>query len=289
MRFDLQAFQYLARSSFWIALWQKINRDDCWGRAAQLSYYFLLAFFPFLLFLSALVVLFPVNTDPIQPVLVEMKPFLPQGTYALVRDLFFELAEKINSRPSGVFSLGIVLALWAASLGFSGLTNVLNQSYQLQETRSYFKVRSLAMMVTIVVSVFVILSQLLLFFGGWLIKLTLVQLRLGTFYSVLWQSARWTLIFLFLNLGIQIIYFALPVRRNPWKFVSPGGLVAVSGWLLGSAGFTFYVNYLADYQRLYGRLAGLFVLMVWFYISSFSLLLGGEMDSTIYRIRQGKS
>lgn len=286
MKLDLQAFRYLVKGDFWLALWQKINQDDCWGRAAQLSYYFLLAFFPFLLFLSVLIAFIPIGTDPLQPLPDEMDRFLPERTSTLVREVLSELTSSLDSRATGVLSMGIVLALWSASLGFSGMTNVLNQSYQVEETRSYIRVRSLAVLVTIVVSVFVILSEVLLLFGGWLIKLALMQLNLGTFYTVLWQVVRWTLIFLFLNLGIQIVYFVLPARRFPWRLVSPGGVAAASGWIFGSTGFTFYVNSLADYQRLYGGLAGLFVLMIWFYISSLLLLLGGEMDSTIYRMRR---
>jgi membrane protein len=93
-------------------------------------------------------------------------------------------------------------------------------------------------------------------------------------------------IFLLLNIGLQIVYFTLPARRLPWKLISPGSLVATLLWIGASMGFRFYVDGFADYQRVYGSLGALIVLMFWFYISSLLLLVGGEIDSEIYRLRR---
>lgn len=287
MKLDLRAFRYLTKGSLWADFWRNFNEDDCWGRAAQLSFYFLLAFFPLLIFFGTLVPFVPIDTNLLQTILVEMEPFLPENTSRLVRAVVLELTASLNQH-TGILSLGIVLALWSASLGFSGMANVLNEAYSVRETRSYLRIRSLAIVVTVVVSVFVIVSEILLLFGGKVVSVALTHLRLGTSYSVLWQFLRWFLIFVFLNVGIQIIYFSLPARRPPWKFVSPGGVTATLGWIFGSMGFTFYANHLADYQRLYGQLGALIVLMLWFYLSSLSLLLGGEIDSTIYRLRRDR-
>lgn len=165
------------------------------------------------------------------------------------------------------------------------MTNVLNRSGT-KETRSWVKTRSLAILVTVVVSILILISEILILFGGWVVSEALTRLHLGTFYSVLWQFLRWVLIFVFLNVGIETIYFSLSSRRLPWRLMSPGGVTAASGWIFGSMGFTFYVNYLADYERLYGRLGALIVLMLWFYLSSLLLLLGGEINSTIFQLRK---
>lgn len=283
MRLDLAAFRFLAKRSFWIDWWRKINSDDCWGRAAQSSYYFLLAFFPFLIFVSALVGFIPYTPDLVSRILAVLDRFLPENTYQLVRAI---VLESVRPQNTGVISAGVVLALWSASLGFSGMVGVLNRAYVTTEKRSYLHVVGLSILVTIVVSIFVIVAHILIFFGGYFIEGLLTRFYLSSFYPVLWQVLRWMLIFLFLNLGIQIIYHTLPARRLPWKLISPGAIFTALGWIFGSMGFTFYVNKVANYERLYGGLGTFIVLMIWFYLSSLFLLLGGEIDSAIYRLRR---
>jgi membrane protein len=278
MRLDLRAFRYLFKGRFWAGLWDKINEDDCWGMAAQLSFYFLLALFPFLIFLSALLSYIPVDSTLVRDFLDVLETLLPERSFVLVESVVLSL---IGSRDQGVITLGLLTALWFGSLGFNGMINLLNRANRVRETRSYFKTRSLAILVTIVVSIFLIASWILLFFGDWLIR-TVFQGYASGFLFVL---GRWTMIFLLLSVGIQSIYFALPVRRLPFRLISPGGIIAVIGWLIGSIAYREYVNDYGQYQRLYGSLGALIGLMIWFYLCSFCLLLGGEIDSEIYRMR----
>jgi membrane protein len=279
MRIDLPAFEYLLSGKFWVAIWKEINKDDCWGMAAQLSYYFLLAFFPFLIFLSALVGFLPLGADPVGRLMYELNSFVPEKTYALVNGIFESLVE---SRDQGLLTLGIALALWFASWAFNGMISLLNQAYQVPETRSYWRTRSLSILVTVIVSVFMIMSGVLLFFGEWLITLVIEPGPLKTVSGI----ARWVLAFLLLNFGVQIIYFALPAHRFPAKLVSPGGVVAAVGFIVGSLAFRSWVNaFFPSLQRLYGSLGALIGLMVWFYICSLFLVVGGEIDSEIYKIR----
>lgn len=282
MRFDLPAFRYFLRREFWKGLWKEVNEDDCLGMAAQLSFYFLLAFFPFLIFLSALIGFLDIEPDLLNKILVELYNFLPSRTYEVVREIIENL---VQSQDKGVLSLGIVLALWSASLAFNAMVGLLNNAYEVKDTRSYFKTRALSILVTIVVSLFLVASGILLFFGDWLIQLLVQTASLRTVYTVV----RWVLIFLLLNVGIQIVYFSLPARRLPWRFLSPGSVAASLGWIFGSLGFTYYVNHFGNYQKLYGSLGAIVVLMLWFYLGSLFLLLGGEIDSEIYRLsRQDK-
>ena len=147
---------------------------------------------------------------------------------------FYKLASHLNEDNFGVgfflfvfgiLTLGIALALWFASWSFNGMISLLNQAYQVPETRSYWRTRSLSILVTVIVSIFMIMSAVLLFFGEWLISLVIEPGPLKTFYGI----ARWMLAFLLLNFGVQIIYFALPAHRFPGKLVSPGGAVAAVG------------------------------------------------------------
>lgn len=288
MRVDFDAFRYLADRRFWTDLAREVHEDNCWGMAAQLSYYFLLAFFPFVIFLSALIGFIPLNPGLLNRILAELNLFLPERTYTLVRAIALQL---VNAEDAGVLSIGILLALWFASLGFTGMVGLLNRAYDVEETRPYYKVLGICVGVTILVSLFVILSSVLLFFGDALIEFAFKHIHLAPFEGPirgLYWLVRWVLIFLFFNVGIQIVYFALPTRRLPWKTISAGSALATLGWIFGSRGFALYVNHYANYQKFYGSLSALVVLMIWFYISSFVLLVGGEIDSEIYLIRQGE-
>lgn len=289
MRFDFSAFHFVLRRDFWASVWRRINDDHCWGMAAELSYYFLLAFFPFLILLSAVIALMGVEPDLVERMLNELGPFLPLRTQRQVAEIVANLTEW---QGTGVIVLWLTIALWAASLGLNGMVGVLNRAYGVKDQRSYFRVRGLSVAVTLKVSLFVILSGLLLFLGDDLSRLTIERLPLaaGSFLlailQMIYSGVRWLLILVFLNLGIQIVYFALPARRLPWRLFSPGSVVASLGWLLGSFAFAFYINSFANYQRLYGSLGDLVVLMIWFYFSSLFLLLGGEMDSEIFSRRR---
>jgi membrane protein len=286
---DIWAFRYLLRGRFWADLWREINEDNCWGLAAQQSYYFLLAFFPFLIFLVALVSFIPVDPGLLDDILTGLQGLLPDTAYVMVSQILLDL---VNSGDTGVLGFGLALTLWSASRALIGMTGVLNGAYEVRETRSFFLLQGLALGVTILVSIFVIVAAVLLFFGDRLIDLLLAvrpledQEALRITLRRTYTTARWLLVFLFLNIGLQIVYFTLPARRLPWKLISPGSLVATLLWIGASMGFRFYVDGFADYQRVYGSLGALIVLMFWFYISSLLLLVGGEIDSEIYRLRR---
>jgi membrane protein len=281
LRLDLNAFQYLSRGRLWKNLWHEVYKDDCFGMAAQLSFYFLLAFFPFLLFLSALIGFIPIASGFLDNLLYELQLFLPTTTYNLVVEIVQGLVE---SQDQGVLTIGIVLSLWSASLAFNGMVSLLNSAYEVEDSRSYLKTRALSILVTLIVTVFVLISGILLFFGDWLIGQWVANPWLRLFYTIL----RWGGIFFLINIGIQFVFFALPAKRLPWKILSPGSVIASVGWILGSAGFRYYVNHFGDYQQLYGSLGALIVLMIWFYISSLFLLLGGEIDSEIFKMRRSE-
>lgn len=332
MRLDFKAFSHLAEGKFWKRLWNQINEDHCWGMAAELSYYFLLAFFPFLIFVSLVIAFLPLQEEvlyvrptpegavqssgefpeeelkaleppreilrPAPPrqvvpstretrILEELNRFLPDTTQEQVSRIVRNFP---RWHGTGLAFLWVLVALWAASLGLNGMVGVLNRAYRVKDERSYFRTRLLAILVTVAVSLFMIVAVVLLFFGDlfaeWLQNLAQGTDWLHWLLGWVTKTLRWILIFLIMNLGIQMVYYALPARRLPWRLLSPGSVFVATGWLLGSLAFRYYVNNFADYQRMYGSLGDLIVLMIWFYFSSLFLLIGGEMDSEIFRARR---
>lgn len=281
MPVDPSSFAYLFRWRFWVRIWHEVNEDNCWGMSAQLSYYFLLAFFPFIVFLSALIAYLPGVPGLLERLLDDFYRFMPERSYALVRGI---LESILRTQDQGLLTLGLASALWFASSAFNGMIALLNQAYQVRETRSYLYTRALAVVVTLVVSGFLLLSGVLIFFGDLMVGALTTSAWLKTLYSVV----RWVGIFLLLNVGVQIVYYFLPVRRFPWRLITPGGLLATMGWVFGSMAFRWYVNRFGEFQELWGSLGALIALMLWFYQGSFFLVLGGEIDSEIHKIRREK-
>ncbi|HXK60966.1 MAG TPA: YihY/virulence factor BrkB family protein [Acidobacteriota bacterium] len=282
-------FRYLLRGRFWIDLWHEINYDDCWGMAAQLSYYFLLAFIPFIIFLLAVASYIPVGPDLQQDLMASLARLLPHTAYLLTSSIVLSL---INKGNTGALSLGLLLTLWSASRAFNGMIGVFNRAYEVRDRRPFLRVQLLAVGVTIVFSLFVIISAVLLFFGDQLMRLVLSREVLEEWHrvrhwaEVAYWLVRWLLTFLLLNVAVQLAYYLLPAQRLPWRIFTPGSLVATLGWIGASQGFAWYVNSMADYQKVYGSLGALIVLMIWFYLSSLLLLVGGEIDSEIYRLHK---
>ena len=286
---DLSGFRYLTRASFWVHLWKELNKDHCWGMAAELAYYFLLGFFPFLIFLSDVITFSQIEPGLLAKILNELSRFLPEMT----QDEIVEIVQRARQKPGSAWVLSwMLVALWWASLGLNGTISVLNRAYRAVEHRSFLSLQALAVVVTVGVSIFIILSGFLLFFGDDLNRFVAAQLEFepnswgAPIWSFGYSSLRWILILTFFNIGIQIMYYALPARRLPWRFVSPGSAFASLGWFFGSVTFSIFVNQNPAYGRLYGSLKGLIVLMIWFYLSSLFLLVGGTMDSEIYLLRE---
>ena len=283
---DWEGFSYFLRPQFWRELWTTINEDHVWGMAAELSYSFLLAFFPFLIFLASVISLSPIDPRILALILDDFRHFMPNQTNLEIQDL---LAHLKTWQGGQLALLWILLALWVASIGLNGLAAVLNRAYGVKEKRSFGRVRGLALLVTVAMSFFIVLAGALLFFGdefnrvvvGWAPGSVLAAGLLQFLYALI----RWSLIFCLLNLGLQMIYYTLPATRLPWRFFSPGSVLTTTGWFLGSLIFANYIDRFADYQRLYGSLGSLVILMIWFYCASLLLLLGGEIDSEIHRHR----
>ena len=272
------AFSYLKDLRFWHRLLVEIRKDDCFGMAAQLSYYLLLAFFPFLLFLSALVGVMPGWGNLVGGLVDGLEYVLPETAWELTNRTVTDLQAR---QDQGVLTVGLALTLYFASLAFYGMSGVLNRAYRMEETRSLPRLMAVSLGSMIVVSVFVLAAAALIFFGDNFARIMIDERMWGL--RMIYSLARWALIVVFLNFGLQLLYFLIPAQRLPWRLVSPGSVIATTGFVVSSLAFRAYVNAFPTYQKLYGTLGSLMALMLWFYMGSLFLLAGGVADSEIFR------
>ena len=255
----------------------EIQEDDCLGRAAQLAYYFLFALFPFFLVLTTLLGYLPVPN--LMDRLMEMLAGILAGdALKLVQD---NVREVVTSQRGGLLSFGILAALWTSSSAITAIVDGLNRAYDVEEGRPYWKVRLVAIFLTVGISLFIIFSLILLTFGpqigGWIAD----QVGLGRVFQIAWNLLRWPVIVGLIVLAMALVYYVAPDVEQRWQWITPGSLVAVIGWLLASLGFSFYVNNFGSYNATYGSIGAVIVLLTWMYVSGFFVLVGGEINAEI--------
>ena len=261
-------------------VWSDIGKDDIFGRAAQLSYYFLLALFPLLLFLTSTIGLIMGSGTGLRHSLFNyLSQVLPASASSLVSTTVFEVTE---ASGGGKVSFGILAALWAASAGMGAVSESLNVAYHVKETRPWWKQRLTAVGLTIALSLLIISALVLVLYGGKIADFLAATYGFGGTFVIAWKILQWPIVLAFLLVGFALIYYWAPdLADQDWKWVTPGSAVGVALWLLVSFGFRLYLHYFDSYSKTYGSLGAVIVLMLWFYFTGAAILIGGEVNSDL--------
>ena len=260
-------------------LWDESQKDELLGRAAQLSYYALLALFPALIFLTALMGLFSVQS--FMPELMNyLRNVLPADALSMVQRFLTQVAE---GSGANILSLGALGALWASSSGVTAIMDALNVVFGVKEDRRpFWRVRLTAIVLTTGLAGFVIMSLALVLYGPTIGRWIADLMGFDVVFTWIWNVLQWPVIATLMLIVVAAIYHICPDRRHKrWRWVTPGSVFAVLMWLLVSLGFKAYVDNFGDYNKVYGSIAGVIVLMLWFYWSGMVLLLGGEINAEI--------
>jgi membrane protein len=271
------------RPRAWWALakevWAASYADDVFGRAAQLGFYFLLALFPGLLGVTALIGMLP-RQVMLPTIMPYAEKVLPAESLILV-DRYVE--QVIQGSGGGVFSLSLLGSLWAASWGMMAIINTLNAVYGIRETRPLWKAGVTAVLLTIGAAVFVITSLILILAGEqvsrWVADVTGIDWWV-TFGRPLLQ---WPFIVFLMLVAVNLIYYWAPNIDHKWQWVNPGSVLAVILWVILSLGLKLYVENFINYNAVYGSITGVIILMMWLYVSGLTLLIGGELNCTLNR------
>ena len=263
-----------------------VQNTNCSGYAAALAYYFIFALFPFVLFLIALLAYLPVG-DLVEQMLAMLARVMPGEAYNLIHDYINDL---LSHPRSGLLSFGILFALWTASSAMTGMSDALNHAYEVSEGRPFWKVRGIAVALTVGLSVFIIASIVLLIFGPQIGAYIAGLMGLGKLFEVVWNVLRWPVILLLVATGIAAIYYYAPDVEQRWKWLTPGALFAVILWTAASLGFSYYVNNFGSYDKTYGSIGAIIVLLSWMYVSGFVILVGGVINAEIeHASNEGKA
>jgi len=265
----------------WSALarrtWREIVADDVLGMAAQLSYYFFLALFPAILFLLALASFFPLSniTDDVGR---SLGPFVSPQVLELIQEQMRRLA---NDESGGLLTFGVAGALWSSSAALVSIVGALNRAYDIDEGRPWWKVRLIAIGLTLGVAVTVLIALSLVLVGPTLAEKLGQTTGWGASLESTWLLLQWPLVFVLISTGIGLVYYFGPDADQDWVWITPGAVAATVLWLVGSLLFKLYVARFTDYEGSYGTVGGVIVVLLWLYVSGIAILTGAELNAEI--------
>ncbi len=256
----------------------QLARGNAFGIAAQIAYNFLFALFPFLITLVSLAAYLPIH-GILRRFLDAVHPLLPANAYELVAH---QLTSTFESHHAGLLTVGLVLSVWSASSAVTALAHALNEAYGVKETRPFWRVRGLAMLLTLSGGAAFFTVLVILVIGGQIGRWLSNELGEPRLYSVAWSALRWPVTAVIAIVGFSVLYHLCPNVKRRFRLVTPGSLAGTGLWLGSTIGFSFYVNHgAANYNAMYGSLAAFVVLLSGFYVSGLALILGGQIDAIV--------
>jgi membrane protein len=270
-----------AISVSWLELvrrtWRELNDDDVLGLAAQLSYYFFLALFPAILFLLALASFFPLSNIT-SDVGRSLGPFVSPPVLELIQEQMRRLS---NNENSGLLTLGVAGALWSSSAALVSIVGALNRAYDIDEGRPWWKVRLVAIGLTLGVALIVLVALSLVLLGPTLAEKLGQATGWGAPFEWTWLVLQWPLVFALVTTAIGVVYYFGPDAEQDWVWITPGAVIATLLWLVASLLFKIYVANFTDYEGSYGAVGGVIVVLLWFYVSGIAILTGAELNAEI--------
>ena len=261
-------------------VWKSVNDDDVFGRSAQLAYYFFLALFPALIFLTALLGFFAgPGTKLHDSLLGYIGTALPGVAYDLVRKT---LDEAGKASGAGKLSFGLLATLWSATSGMTALEDTLNAVYNVREMRPIWKTYGLAILLTVVCSVLLIAALFFVLYGTTVANYAADQMGLGPVATWAWRVVQWVIALSFLALVFSVTYYYCPdVDQRHWQWLTPGALAGMTLWIVATVAFRLYLHFYNSYTATYGSLGAVMILLLWFYITGMMLLVGAEVNAEI--------
>ncbi|MGE0089070.1 MAG: YihY/virulence factor BrkB family protein [Bacteroidales bacterium] len=247
-------------------------------RASAIAFNFALALFPTILFLFTLIPFIPIGN--LQTELLELiHEFLPENAYR-----FFEstLVSVVTQKNGGILSFGAISSLIFSSSGIHSLIDAFNNTYHSIETRKWLSIRIVSTILVFVIFVLLTCALLIIVFSqiviNQLVEYHILQVNL-TYYLIM--AGKWIIAVALFFIAISFLYYYAPAKKTQWRFISAGSTLATILTLLTSLGFSYFVNNFGQYNKLYGSIGTIMVILLWLYFNSFSLLLGFELNASI--------
>jgi len=255
---------------------KEFSDDDMSTYASALAYRALFSLFPFLLFLMALLGFLQ---------LPEFFAWLREQAALVLPPVALEqvnpVIDQLQQKKSGLMSVGILVALWTASVGVRALMNAMNKAYGVEEGRPTWKLMLLSLFYTIGIAIMLLTVAALMVLGPQVMEWLAEQVGMRHVVVQLWAWLRWPAAIFLMMLVVALLYYVTPDVEQDFRFITPGSVLAVIVWIAASVGFGLYVQNFGNYDATYGGIGAIIVLLLYFYISAAVLLLGAELNAVI--------
>jgi len=283
---DIASFNYtdlkeINFKDFFVRLYSKaFDEEDLLSNAAQVAYFFLFALFPLLLFLVSI---FGIVLDSSGDLRAEMFSYLrqamPTSAFELVRKTIEEVTENSSG---GKLTFGILIALYSASAGIDGIRVALNGIYNLTEDRAWWKTKLISLLMTLGLGVLITIALGVIFYGSRFVTLIMNSLNLPIDSPVVLGILQWAIVLVVLTVVFALLYNFLPRHKKPkWVWITPGTVIGIFLWLLLSYSFRLYLSYFNSYDKTYGSLGAVIILMLWLYLTALVILIGGAINAVL--------
>ncbi len=262
---------------------REFKQDNLTDLAAALTYYGILAIFPAVIALISIVGL--VGHSATQTLISNLDKLAP-GTARQVFTSAIQGLNKSRGAAGVLFIIGILGALWSASGYVAAFMRASNQIYDIEEGRPFWMTIPVRFAVTVAMVLLLVMSALAVVITGGLAGRVGDLLGVGSTAVQVWDIAKWPVLLLVVSFMFSILYWASPNVKQPgFRWISPGGVLAVATWVIASGVFALYVSNFSSYNKTYGTLAGVIIFLVWLWISNVAILLGAEFNAELERGR----
>jgi len=243
-------------------------------KASSLAFKFFLAIFPTIIFLLTLIPFIPIENFRSE-LLEIMNNLLPEQGYQFLNDSLISL---ITNADGGLLSFGFIFALYLATSGFDGMQNAFMESYNTNFKRSIIRTRMISILMLFILTTLLVVAIAAILISEYMVNFILEE---GSISSTLLIVGKWIIIMALCFFCISVLYFLGGNRKMKWKFFSAGSSLATFLVIIVSLAFGFYVDNFANYNKIYGSIGTVIVLMLWIYFNSFVLLIGFELNASI--------
>ena len=265
-----------------IFFWKGLIEGAITTRASSLAFNFFLAFFPSIIVFFTLIPYIPI--EGLQETLMELLAVvLPPSTNEIT---FTTLDDIINNPRGGLLSLGFILALYFSTNGINSLIEAFNSSYHIREIRPLIQQRILSLGLTLLLSVMLIIAIGLIIFGTVVVNYLVENAIITSSSADLIIYGKWMVMLAMLFFGISILFHLGPALKSKWKFFTPGSIFATIFIIITSIGFNYYINNFSQYNKIYGSIGTLMIILLWMYFNSIILLTGFELNASISNAKQ---
>ncbi|UOO89967.1 YihY/virulence factor BrkB family protein [Vitreoscilla massiliensis] len=258
-------------------LW-RLRHIDISALGAQLAYFFLLSFFPLMIFLLGVIPFLDLNPNQVYQL---MQDVMPTEIFGMIKQI---LEPILTQQRGNLLSLGALGTLWSASKGMSALMSALNQAYQL-DVRMTLLDKLWSVLFTLMFLSLILVALLMPIFGGSILQFIREYVDISDAIGLVWNVTRWLLPPILIFTLLLLIYWIVPKTkpRLHIKRILPGTLIASAGWLALTYGFSLYVGQFGNYSATYGSIGGVIVLMLWLYLTGMILIFGGIINACMQR------